>query len=148
MATYTTTIRTTRTAENVFAYMSDVLNFAEWDPGTKSVVQVGGNGPGLDSAYDVTVSVPGRDMVLTYQVIQFDRPHLVKARAESKTLISEDLITIAADGDTTLMTYSADLRFKGLLRVADIGLALAFKRIGDQAAAGLAKYLDGAIVTP
>lgn len=148
MATYTTTIRTERTADDVFTYMSDLLNFAEWDPGTKGVAQVGGSGPGLDSAYDVTVSVPGRDMVLTYRVVQFDRPNAVKARAESKTLISEDLITIAADGDATLMTYSADLRLKGLLRVADFGLSLAFKRIGDKAAAGLAKYLDGIIVTP
>ena len=147
MARYTTTIRTQRTAADVFAYMSDLLNFAEWDPGTKGVVQVGGTGPGLDSAYDVTVSVPGRDMVLTYRVIQFERPNVVKARAEAKSLISEDLITIASDGGATVVTYSADLRFKGVLRVADIVLALAFKRIGDKAAAGLATHLGGVIVT-
>ncbi len=147
MATYTTTIRTQRTADDVFAYMSDLLNFAEWDPGTKGVVQVGGIGAGLDSAYDVTVSVPGRDMVLTYRVVHFDRPHAVTARAESKTLISNDVITVAADGDATLVTYSAELQLKGLLRVADIGLSLAFKRIGDKAAAGLATHLDGVIVS-
>lgn len=147
MAIYTTTIRTQRPADDVFAYMSDLLNFAEWDPGTKGVVQVGGSGPGPDARYDVTVSAPIRDMVLTYAVMQFDPPRAVTARAESKSLISKDVITITADGDATLVTYSADLQLKGLLRVADIGLSLVFKRIGDKAAAGLAKHLDGVIVT-
>ena len=41
------------------------------------------------------------------------------------------------------MTYDADLRLNGLLRIGDLGLRLVFDRIGDRAAAGLRRVLEG-----
>ena len=43
-------------------------------------------------------------------------------------------------------SYDADLRLKGVLRLADPLLGLAFGRIGDRAAEGLRAYLDGSCV--
>ncbi|MBV8221122.1 MAG: hypothetical protein JO325_21875, partial [Solirubrobacterales bacterium] len=47
----------------------------------------------------------------------------------------------AATGTGTRVTYAADLRLKGLLRLADPLLALAFRRVGDRALAGLREVL-------
>lgn len=147
MARYTTSIRTDRTVDDVFAYMSDLRNFAEWDPGTKRVVQIDGDEPGLDTRYDVTVSNPGRDITLSYQVVTWNAPNDLVARAESKMLISEDQISVRSESGSTLVTYTADLRLKGVFRVADFALGMAFKRIGHKAAVSLSTHLDGEIIT-
>lgn len=58
MARYVTTVKTARTPQNVFAYMADLRNFTEWDPGVKAVKQVKGSGGGPGAVFDVTVAGP------------------------------------------------------------------------------------------
>jgi hypothetical protein len=48
MARYVTTVKTAKTPKQAFAYMADLRNFAEWDPGVKTVKQVEGSGGGKD----------------------------------------------------------------------------------------------------
>ena len=58
MARYVTTVRSAKTPREAFAYMADLRNFAEWDPGVKTVKQVEGSGGGKDAVFDVTVAGP------------------------------------------------------------------------------------------
>jgi len=143
MARYVTKVRTPRSVEDAFAYMADLRNFAEWDPGVTAAVQVEGDGPGPDSEFDVTVKSPGRDLTLRYVVVEHSPPGFVRAVAEDRFLTSDDRITVEADGEQTLVTYQADLTLNGFLGIADPLLRLAFGRIGDRAAAGLRTALDG-----
>lgn len=145
MARYVTRVRTTRSGDDVFAYMADMRNFAEWDPGVESVEQIRGTGAGADSVFDVTIA-GRRPLVLRYETVEYDAPRAVLLRAESKLLTSVDRITVAPEDDATLVTYDAELTFNGLLRVADLGLGLVFRRIGDRAAAGMREILDGEAV--
>lgn len=39
MTRYQTKLRTPLSAEQAFAYMADLRNFAEWDPGVRRVTQ-------------------------------------------------------------------------------------------------------------
>jgi len=139
MARYVTKVRTQRPAAEVFDYMADLRHFRDWDPGVKKVVQVEGDGGGVDGVFDVSVS----GTTLRYRTVEFDSPHLLVVKAESGTLISTDRITVDTDAEGTLVTYDADLRLKHVLAVADPLLRLAFGRIGDRAAAGLRRVLDG-----
>ena len=66
-----------------------------------------------------------------------------EAVAKSRTLTSTDRVTVVADGATTLVTYDALLELNGVLRLADPLMRLAFGRIGDRAAAGLRRVLNG-----
>ncbi|MCH9721067.1 MAG: SRPBCC family protein, partial [Actinomycetia bacterium] len=52
MARYVTKVRTSRTPQEAFAYLADLRNFAEWDPGVKAVKQVEGSGGGPDAVFD------------------------------------------------------------------------------------------------
>ena len=61
MARCATTVKTAKTPKEAFAYMADLRNFAEWDPGVNAVRQVQGSGGGPDSVFDVTVAGIGRD---------------------------------------------------------------------------------------
>jgi len=140
MARYVTTVRTAKAPEDVFAYMADLENFAEWDPGVSSATQVAGDGPGLGAAYQVKAS--GAD--LRYETLQYDEPDRVVVEAKTTFFRSYDIIEIAANDDGGCdVTYDATLELNGLLSIADLGLRLFFDRIGDKAAAGLVKVLDG-----
>ena len=145
MARYVTTVRSAKTPREAFAYMADLRNFAEWDPGVKAVRQVEGSGGGPDSVFDVTVVAPGRDLTLRYVTEVHDAPHNLLVVARSIVFTSIDRITVEPDGTGSVITYDADLRLNGVLRVGDLGLRLVFGQIGDRAAAGLRRVLGAQV---
>ena len=141
MARYVTTVRSAKTPQEAFAYMADLGNFVEWDPGVKAVRQVEGSGGGPDAVFDVTVVAPGPDLTLRYVTEEYDAPHNLLVVARSTVFTSIDRITVEPDGTGSLVTYDADLRLNGVLRVGDLGLRLVFGQIGNRAAAGLRRVL-------
>ena len=141
MARYVTTVRSAKTPREAFAYMADLRNFAEWDPGVKAVRQVEGSGGGPDAVFDVTVVAPGPDLTLRYVTEEHDAPHNLLVVARSIVFTSIDRITVEPDGTGSLVTYDADLRLNGVLRVGDLGLRLVFGQIANRAAAGLRRVL-------
>lgn len=141
MARYVTTVRTAKTPQEAFDYMADLRNFADWDPGVKAVRQVQGAGGGPDSVFDVTVAGIGRDLTLRYLTEEYDAPRNLLVVARSSVFTSIDRITVEPDGTGSVVTYDADLRLNGVLRVGDLGLRLVFGQIGDRAAAGLRRVL-------
>jgi len=146
MAHYVARIRSPRSIDEAFAYMADLTNFQQWDPGVISAVQVDGEGPGAGASFDVEVKGFPRPLTLRYHLMTFDAPHRVVARAQSKALTSLDTITVSADGSGSIVTYEADLTLNGPLAIADPLVKLVFTRIGDRAAAGLRRALDADIV--
>lgn len=139
MARYRMRVRTDLSPSEAFAFMADLRNFAEWDPGVSSAEQVGGDGPGLGATYDVEAS----GSMLRYEVERYEDPEVVTARAANRFITSVDTIAVADDAGGSVITYDADLTLNGLLKVGDPLLGLAFKRIGDKAAAGLVERLEG-----
>ncbi|MCU1371605.1 MAG: Polyketide cyclase / dehydrase and lipid transport [Ilumatobacteraceae bacterium] len=139
MARYRMRIRTPWPAVEAFDYLSDLSNFDEWDPGIASAVQVDGDGPGTGAAYELDAS----GSVFRYVVDVFDRPHRVRAEGRNRWMTSVDSIAVAEDGTGSVVTYDADLRLHGVLRIGDPVLALVFRRIGDRSADGLRQKLQG-----
>ncbi len=142
MAKYTTTVRSPWSADKAFAYVADLENLAEWDPGVASSEQTTGDGPAVDAVYKVAAS----GATLHYKVTAYDEPTLVGMRATSKLFDSIDAITFTKTADGCEVTYEAELKLNGALGVFDFGLGLMFNYIGGKAANGLAKALDGEIV--
>ena len=145
MARYVTTVRSAKTPQEAFAYMADLGNFVEWDPGVKAVRQVEGSGGGPDAVFDVTVVAPGPDLTLRYVTEVHDAPHNLLVVARSIVFTSIDRITVEPDGTGSIITYDADLRLNGVLRVGDLGLRLVFGQIGNRAAAGLRRVLGAKV---
>ena len=141
MARYLVRVRSPKSPAEVFAYMANLSNFAEWDPGVTRVNQSEGKGPGASAAYDVTVK--GLPTPLRYRTTKFDSPNSIVARAETRFLTSLDTITVEGDGTGSIVTYDAELKLNGPLGLADPILRLTFGRIGDRAAAGLIRVLEG-----
>ncbi len=143
MARYVVSVLSPKSQQEAFDYMADLSNFAEWDPGVQGVEQAEGDGPGPGTAFDVAVRTAGRTITLCYHVTDFDRPDTVVARAESGMLVSLDKMTIESTASGTVVTYDAELTLKGAWRAFEPFLGLAFKRIGDKAAEGLIRVLEG-----
>ncbi len=140
MARYVTTVRTPKSPEEAFAYMANLENFIEWDPGVSKSEQVAGDGPGIGAAYDVRAS--GAD--LRYETLEYDEPNRIIVEAKTTFFRSYDIIEVSANDDGGCdVTYDATLELNGFFGLADIGLRLFFDKIGDKAAAGLVKVLDG-----
>ena len=123
--------------------MADLSNFAEWDPGVVGVEQVEGDGPGPDAVFDVAVKSVRGPLILRYHTDSYEPPTSIVARAQSRFLTSLDTITVVGDGDGSTVTYDAELTLNSVLGLADPLLRLAFTRIGDRAADGLIRALDG-----
>lgn len=143
MARYRTTVRTGLAPADAFAFMADLRNFEDWDPGVQRATQVEGQGGGPDASFDVVVDAPGKGLTLRYVTTEYDAPRHVVVRAESRMFTSLDRIDVEPDGAGSLVTYDAELRLNGPLGVFDLVLRPFFDRIGGRADDGLQRALAG-----
>lgn len=142
MARYVTTIDSPRSPEDSFAELSDFSSAERWDPGVVRAARTDDGPIAVGSRFDLVAAFLGREVPLTYEIVELEAPRLILLRAENATVVSLDRITIEPrDNGGSRVIYDADLTLKGPLRVFDLGLRAVFGRIGDRAAAGLRAHL-------
>jgi hypothetical protein len=139
MAVYVEIIPTPLSPERAFAYMANLDNFPKWDPGTKSSVHV--SGEGANAIYDLTVSGPGRPIVLRYHYATYDPPREFAIEAVTRSLRTVDTITITPQGSGSSVRYEATLRTRGWLAFLNPFLGPMFHRIAKRGGVGLRKAL-------
>ncbi|MEO0495447.1 MAG: SRPBCC family protein [Actinomycetota bacterium] len=143
MARYATTIRSDRSAADAFGFVADLSNLPDWDPGVKEARQVRGDGLGPDAAYEVVLSSAGNTR-LVYEMTDFDGESLTATLIATHSWFrSIDTVTATGDDDGSDLTYDATLELRGPLGLIDPLFKLVFNQIGDKAAGGLVKALDG-----
>ena len=130
-------------AEEAFAYVADFRNLSEWDPGVSTSKMIEGSEPGVGTAYAVKTG----GAFLVYETLEHDEPNKTVLQAITSLLRSYDVLTFIDTDDGCDVTYDAKLDLRGLAALGNPMLGLVFNRIGDKAAAGLAKALNGAITT-
>jgi len=143
MARYTTTIPVPTDPEATFAYLARFSTTEEWDPGIVEATDLDGGAPRVGSRYRVVALAAGRRSELVYEIVDLGAPHRVVLHADNGRFASHDVITCEARPDGgTLVHYDAELTLGGIARLVDPLLGLAFRRIGDKAAAGLGTTLE------
>ena len=143
MARYRASIETQWTPEEAFAYLSDFSTSEEWDPGVVEAERVGGGAVGEGTEFRLVAEFLARKTPLTYRLVEYEPSRAVTFVGENASVASHDRITFETTATGTRVTYDAELRLKGLLRLAEPLLALAFNRVGDRALAGLDEVLAG-----
>jgi carbon monoxide dehydrogenase subunit G len=141
MARYRDVISSPRTADEAFAYMARFSNVSEWDPTVAAAQQLTDGEPALGTRFRVVIRWLGREIELEYEITEFEPPRRLVLRAENGTSVSEDTVEVVARGRGSDVTYDARIDLKGVGRLFDPLLGLAFKRLGDNAAAGLRREL-------
>lgn len=142
MPRYTAAIPSSWSVDDAFTYMSDFRNAQVWDPSVVSATRLDDGALTLDSTFELTVRFAGRDKVLRYRISSLERPRSVAFTSSTPTLLSLDTLTFEPRASGCEMTYSAELRFKGLAAVANPLLGLLFRRLGDRARDSLRAILD------
>jgi hypothetical protein len=130
--------------EAAFDFVANLSNLKEWDPGVSSSKFHDGTEPGVGTSYDVKAS--GADLL--YETLEYERPSRTVVEAKGSLLRVYDVIEVSPgpDGGSSV-TYDATVTLNGPLGLLDPFLGLFFNRIGDKAAGGLKKALDGVIVS-
>ncbi len=142
MAHYNASVDTPRPPDEMFAYLSDFSSTQEWDPGVIEAERLGDAPVREGTEFRLLARFLGRQIPLTYRIVEYDPPNAVTFRSESSTVVSLDRITFEPSDGGTRITYDADLVLKGPFTLAGPLLRVAFKRVGARALAGLRRTLE------
>ena len=86
----------------------------------------------------------GKTQRFEYVVTELGPGQRIVLRGEGDKARSDDTITVSGADDRTQVEYEADIRLKGVYRVAEPFLRGTFTRMGDDALRGLQSRLNGA----
>jgi hypothetical protein len=150
VATYETILTIPRPIEETFAFVSDFRNAARWDPRTYSAHKTTDGPIGVGTRFMLTGGMmPGSvvkrlhlpesvaGMSLPYNVVAFDAPNEFTLKGESRMLRWCDHLKFTADGDSTRLSYFAELEMKRFSAAGDALITRMFQRIGDDATADI-----------
>ena len=133
-----------RPAADAFRYIAAFENTAEWDPGiaesrklTEGQVRVG-------SQFDVVAIFRGQRQRFRYTVTELDDGRRIVLEGVGAKATSVDTITVDTSGSGARISYTADIRLKGLRRLAEALLKPMLAKTGKDALAGLKQTLDSA----
>ena len=140
------TIETRTPLERVFSFLSDFTTTEQWDPGTVTTERVSGDG-GPGTAYRNVSKFLGRETELVYVVRELVPQQRLVMEGTNKTVTATDTLVFSATASGgTRVDYHADFAFQGTTgRLAPLlypVLAVAFKRLGDEAQRQMTKVLD------
>ena len=124
--------------DEVFAYVADFANSAQWDPGVVETEHLTAGPVGVGSRFKVVVAFFGRTSPMEYVVTEFEPTRRVVLAGEGAKVTAVDEISFeAAPAGGTTITYVAEINLKGPLRLVQPFLGGAFDRIGRKAMEGL-----------
>jgi len=141
MARYVATVDSTLSVDQAFDYLADFSSVAEWDPTAVTAERLSDE-VGEGAEFRVVVRFAGSENEFVYRTLEYERPRRVVLRAESSTVVSLDTITFEPRDGGCAVTYDAKLDPKGVTKLAGPVLSLLFKRLGDNAKAGLERELN------
>jgi carbon monoxide dehydrogenase subunit G len=136
-------IEVRRPLAEVFDYVVDFSNAAEWDPGVAEARKLTDGPVGVGTDFDVVALFRGNRHRFHYVVTGLEAQRRVVLAGEGERARSVDEIAVEPAGDGTRITYIADFQLKGIFRPAGPLLAPVLSRMGDDALAGLKSVLDG-----
>ena len=129
------------TPGETFAYLSDFTNTAEWDPGIAEARRLTPEPTAIGSRFEVIAVFRGNRQRFEYVVTELEDGSRIALHGEGEKAMSDDVMTISPSDGGTRIAYEADIRLKGVARIAEPFMARMFKRMGDDALDGLAARL-------
>ena len=137
-------IEVARPLEEAFAYVADLANAAEWDPGIVESHRTGEGPVGPGAEFDVVALFRSRPVPFRYRLVGYEQGRRVLFEGEGEKARSVDEILFEPAGSGTRIAYAADLTLKGPLRLFEPFLGGTFRVMGEKALAGLKATLDRA----
>ncbi len=135
-------ITVARPPAEAFDYVSEFANTAEWDPGIAESRKLTDGPIRVGTEYDVVALFRGKRQAFRYRVTELEPGRRVVLAGESDQATSVDVIAVEPDGAGSRILYSAEIKLKGLRRIAEPLLRGTLAKTGEEALAGLKHALD------
>jgi carbon monoxide dehydrogenase subunit G len=135
------TITVPGTVDDVFAYVADFANSAEWDPGIVSATRTDHGPLGVGATFDLVARFMGRDLATTYRIAEYEPPERLVVVGGTSNFTSTDEIVVRPIDEGVAVDYTAVFELDGLIRVAEPFLRRTFGTLADKAVAGLQRVL-------
>lgn len=128
--------------EEAFAYVAEFAHAADWDPGVVEGKKVGDAPVREGTEFEIVALFRGKRLPFHYRVTTFEPSRRLVLSGEGEKASSVDEITFDPSGSGTRLAYVADIRLKGVARLAEPLLSPMMNRMADEALAGLQSVLD------
>lgn len=142
MAVIRERIDTTLGIEDAFAFVADFANAARWDPGVATSEQIGAGPVQVGARYLLGVRMGSRVTPMEYTITHLDQSRRVVLTGEGRGVAAVDDISFEPAGGGTTITYVADIRLRGPMRLLAPFAGGAIRRIGENGSAGMQRALD------
>ena len=142
MTTLNERIETELPLQDAFDFIADFSNAAQWDPGVASAVRLDAGPIREGTRVRLGVRMAGRVVPMEYVVTTWQPPHRVVLCGQGSGVVAVDDIRFQATPTGTRIDYTADIRLRGLLRLAAPFAGGAFARIARDARDGMQRALD------
>ncbi|MDT7805999.1 MAG: hypothetical protein QOI78_9432 [Actinomycetota bacterium] len=142
MTTVSRTFTVEPAPEVVVAYLADFGHAEEWDPGTERCTRNDSGPVRVGSSWHNISKIAGVSTELTYTLEQLadDRVVLV---GRNDTATSTETIDVTAGGTGSSVTYTNELQFNGLAKVAAPLGKVVFEKLGNDTERQLTEVLNG-----
>jgi carbon monoxide dehydrogenase subunit G len=120
-------------ADVVVDYLKDFANAEAWDPGTvRCTREASSRGPvAVGTTWHNVSKIRGKETELQYKLTRLESQRLTFV-GTNKTATSTDDMTFATIGNTTRVTYTSDIVFNGLAKLADPFMKRVIEKLGDE----------------
>ena len=130
MPVYSRTITVNTDIESAFNFTADFRNLDKWNEGdeaeliTKEPLREG-------SVFKVKTHFNNREKVLDYEIIEWGAPLRASLRTETNNFEIVDTIFLSANAKGTELTYSIDIKYKGIFIIIGLFFGPMFKKLMD-----------------
>jgi carbon monoxide dehydrogenase subunit G len=127
--------------QTVIPYLADFAHAEEWDPGTERCVRDGDGPVGVGSSWRNTSKIAGLTTVLTYTLQELSERRIVLV-GRNDTATSTETIDVVPHGSGSEITYTNDLQFTGVAKLAAPLGKVVFEKLGNDTEKRLTETLD------
>ena len=142
MTTLHERIDTALPLQDAFDFIADFSNAATWDPGVATAVRLDSGPIRVGSRVRLGVRMAGRVAPMDYVITTWQPPNRVVLTGAGSGVAAVDDIRFETTPTGTRIDYSADIRLRGLLRLAAPFAGGTFERISRDARDGMQRALD------
>ena len=141
MSTVSRTFSVDAPPEVVIPYLADFGNAEQWDPGTVRCARIDDGPVAVGASWHNTSKIAGITTELTYTLEQLTDERIVLA-GRNDTATSTETIVIARGAPGSSITYTNEVRFNGVARLAGPLAKIVFEKLGDDTEKQLVKALN------
>ena len=123
MATFTVTTLINRPLQEVFDFMSNPANFAQWQSGTKSAKWASDGPVGVGSIFNSIGEMMGREMKMDLEITQWSPPTVWGIKGQSGPMKFEAISKFDSKDGGTQVTQTFEGEVGGFFSLAE-GLAI------------------------